>query len=337
MDEDGLADAFRTGSAEGVRAVYERYSGAVFTIALRVLGDRELAADAVQVTFLNAWRACGSLEPGRPMAPWLFTIARRAAIDLYRRRAHGPEPVEPRDDATITLPPSMECIWEAWQIRIALDRVLDGRGTGGGQGAALRGPHPRPDRPAAGGADRYGEVAIAPSAPPAGLTNARGTWRRSRHDLAGAGSPTTSSRDARGRGRCPGSSLGRLCPPAGAACSPTRTAGPSRPSACSPRSPPPSTASEPGPRRAGTTAAVRSGCAERSGPVLLPCWRPPRWSSASWSLAGPRPATSFWRARGWHRERARRRSCTPRPQGWPSSWTSPGCRPPRRAPTTRPG
>ena len=57
VDEDGLADAFRTGSAEGVRAVYERYSGAVFTIALRILGDRELAADAVQVTFLNAWRA----------------------------------------------------------------------------------------------------------------------------------------------------------------------------------------------------------------------------------------------------------------------------------------
>ena len=68
MDEDGLADAFRTGDADGVRAVYERYSGAVFTIALRILGDRELAADAVQVTFLNAWRACGSLDPGRPLA-----------------------------------------------------------------------------------------------------------------------------------------------------------------------------------------------------------------------------------------------------------------------------
>ena len=123
MDEDDLADAFRTASAEGVRAVYERYSGAVFTIALRDLGDRELAADATQVTFLNACRACGTLEPGRPLAPWLFTIARRAAIDLYRRRAHGPEPVEPKDDATIALPPSMECIWEAWQIRIALDML----------------------------------------------------------------------------------------------------------------------------------------------------------------------------------------------------------------------
>lgn len=34
MEEDGLADAFRTGSAEGFRAVYERYSGAVYAIAL---------------------------------------------------------------------------------------------------------------------------------------------------------------------------------------------------------------------------------------------------------------------------------------------------------------
>lgn len=123
MDDDELAAAFRTGSQTAVRAVYERYSGAVFGIAVSVLRDRELAADAVQVTFLNAWRACRSLEPGRPMAPWLYTIARRAAIDLYRRRSRTPEPVEPKDDSVIALPPSMEGIWEAWQVRIALDAL----------------------------------------------------------------------------------------------------------------------------------------------------------------------------------------------------------------------
>ena len=42
---------------------------------------------------------------------------------MYRRRAHGPEPAELQDEATITLPPSMEVIWEAWQIRIALDML----------------------------------------------------------------------------------------------------------------------------------------------------------------------------------------------------------------------
>jgi RNA polymerase sigma-70 factor (ECF subfamily) len=34
-----------------------------------------------------------------------------------------PEPVELQDETTITLPPSMEGIWEAWQIRIALDML----------------------------------------------------------------------------------------------------------------------------------------------------------------------------------------------------------------------
>lgn len=122
-DDDDLAAAFRTGGSAAVRSVYERYSGAVFGIALSLLGDRELAADAVQLTFLNAWRACRTLEPGRPIRPWLYTIARRAAIDLYRRQARAPEPVEPDDDAVVTLPASMERIWEAWQVRTALDSL----------------------------------------------------------------------------------------------------------------------------------------------------------------------------------------------------------------------
>lgn len=123
MDDDDLAAAFRTGGSAAVRGAYERYSGAVFGIAMSVLGDRELAADAVQLTFLNAWRACRSLEPGRPIRPWLYTIARRAAIDLYRRRARVPEPVEVDSGAVVELPPSMEGIWEAWQVRMALDAL----------------------------------------------------------------------------------------------------------------------------------------------------------------------------------------------------------------------
>ena len=52
---------------------------------------------------------------------------------------------------------------------------------------------------------------------------------------------------------------------------------------------------------------------------------------------GPATNNVPWRVRGWLRERARPRSCTPPPPAWPSSWTSRDCRPPRRATTTRPG
>jgi Sigma-70 region 2 len=106
MEDDDLADAFRTGSAEGFRAVYERYSGAVYAIALRILGDRELGADAVQVTFLNAWRACGSLEPGRPPACSTRSSPASTASGPRRRgpRARWPSPGSRQAGATAAGP-----------------------------------------------------------------------------------------------------------------------------------------------------------------------------------------------------------------------------------------
>jgi RNA polymerase sigma-70 factor, ECF subfamily len=76
---------FGTGDPEAVRELYERYGRAVFTVAFRSLNDRGLAEEAVQQTFLQAWRAAGTFDPERDPAPWLYAIARRVAVDLYRR------------------------------------------------------------------------------------------------------------------------------------------------------------------------------------------------------------------------------------------------------------
>jgi RNA polymerase sigma factor (sigma-70 family) len=123
VEDSQLAAAFRTGEPAAVRAVYDRYAGAVFTIAISLLRDRELAADAVQVTFLNAWRASKTVDASRPIAPWLYTIARRAAIDIHRARSRAPEPAEPNPEDAVTLPPSFERAWEAWEIRGAIDAL----------------------------------------------------------------------------------------------------------------------------------------------------------------------------------------------------------------------
>jgi len=123
LDDGGLVADFRVGGVAAVRTVYQRYSGAVFTVALKLLGDRDLAADATQITFLNAWWARGTLDPDRPLAPWLYSIARLAAIDLYRRRVHAPGPVELTGDGPTEVSLSFQAIWEAWQIRVALDSL----------------------------------------------------------------------------------------------------------------------------------------------------------------------------------------------------------------------
>ena len=113
---------FRDGDPGAVRAVYERYGRAVFNVAYRALHDRGLAEEAVQQTFLQAWRAAGRFDLQRDPGPWLYAIARRVAVDLFRReRRH--QSVDTDDFSVAVLPHSFEGMWEAWEIRLALDEV----------------------------------------------------------------------------------------------------------------------------------------------------------------------------------------------------------------------
>lgn len=124
-----MVEAFRRGDDAAVRQMYHAYSRLVFSIAHRVLGDRTLAEETTQQTFLQAWRNAASFEVGRDPAPWLATIARRAAIDIQRREARRPTTAlddAPADDpALVTDPPSAEQLWDTWQVREAIDALED--------------------------------------------------------------------------------------------------------------------------------------------------------------------------------------------------------------------
>jgi RNA polymerase sigma-70 factor (ECF subfamily) len=113
---------FHDGDSDAVRELYRDYGRAVFTVALRALGDRSLAEEAVQVTFLRAWRAADRFEVGRDPGPWLYAIARRVAIDLYRRERRHPAGDGTEPEIAI-LPPAIEDTWETWEVRAALDRL----------------------------------------------------------------------------------------------------------------------------------------------------------------------------------------------------------------------
>jgi RNA polymerase sigma factor (sigma-70 family) len=123
VDDADLVARFAAGDEEAVRVVYQRYAGAVLTVALKVLGNRGLAEEAVQATMLKAWRAAGSFDPSRELAPWLYTIARRVSIDIYRRERRTDVPTELDDDQLAVFPLSFERTWEAWEVRTALGRL----------------------------------------------------------------------------------------------------------------------------------------------------------------------------------------------------------------------
>lgn len=118
-----MVEQFRRGDALAVKAAYEEFGGAVFALALSVLRDRHLAADATQQTFFKAWRSASEFDPERPFAPWLYTIARRTAIDIYRKRSR----VVPSEHVDSVAPeePGLEAAWETFQVRAALDRLSD--------------------------------------------------------------------------------------------------------------------------------------------------------------------------------------------------------------------
>jgi RNA polymerase sigma-70 factor (ECF subfamily) len=116
----------RTG--EGDRAafdkLYRRYSRPVFGLALRRLGDRGRAEDAVQETFVSIWRSASTYKPERgPGAPWLYGVARNAIVD--RSRARNEPPADAPEEPSLDLGPEerAEQSWTQWQVHGALERL----------------------------------------------------------------------------------------------------------------------------------------------------------------------------------------------------------------------
>ena len=99
-DEQLIVQVAR-GDRRAFEALYDRYAAAVFGLALRILGNREQAEEAVQEIFWRVWQRAQSFDPNRSFAPWLFGIAHNYCIDELRRRRVRPQPVYEDDEHPI--------------------------------------------------------------------------------------------------------------------------------------------------------------------------------------------------------------------------------------------
>lgn len=126
MLDPAVRTRFRSGDPDAVRDVYRAYGRNVYAVAYRILGDRGLAEEATQQAFVKAWRAAGSFDQSRELGPWLASIARRTAIDVYRReavRVADPlDTVSPGDPALST-EPEQAALYDAWEVREAVDEL----------------------------------------------------------------------------------------------------------------------------------------------------------------------------------------------------------------------
>jgi RNA polymerase sigma-70 factor, ECF subfamily len=110
---------------EAFETLYSRYVRPVFGLALRRLGDRGHAEDAVQEAFAAIWRSASTYRPERGAAGgWLYTVARNAIVDRLRRNGPAfeaelpelasaePGPAQRAEDSDV-----------AWRVHRALEEL----------------------------------------------------------------------------------------------------------------------------------------------------------------------------------------------------------------------
>ena len=88
-DED-LISFIGQGDAEAFATLYDRHSHAAFSLAYRMMGERQASEDLAQDAFLKVWRSATSYRPERgSVRTWLLSIVRNRGIDQLRSLASG--------------------------------------------------------------------------------------------------------------------------------------------------------------------------------------------------------------------------------------------------------
>ena len=132
MSAEPLADPeilrrMRLGDERALETLYARYGGLIYTLALRIVGDRELAREVLQDTFLRSWDGRDTYDPQRGRVPWwLMGIARNRAIDLLRSRSHQARRREGEIPLADTFAAPTKNPGDAVDIRRAVSHALEG-------------------------------------------------------------------------------------------------------------------------------------------------------------------------------------------------------------------
>ena len=98
LSDQMLLGRLRRGDEAALGALYERYAPLLYSLAVRVVGDRQLAQEVIQDTFLRCWDQAERYDPARgPVPAWLIGVTRNRAIDMLRSRSHRAR-LRERDD-----------------------------------------------------------------------------------------------------------------------------------------------------------------------------------------------------------------------------------------------
>ena len=117
------------GDAQAFAVLYDRHGRVAYSLAYRIMGERQAAEDLVQEAFLRAWWAAGSYRAERAsVRTWILSIVHHRGIDQLRSSASRRRTQERVGAQTPASQPS-EAFGETWrnsqreQVREALRRL----------------------------------------------------------------------------------------------------------------------------------------------------------------------------------------------------------------------
>ena len=102
MDDEQLVQRCRDGDGEAFEELLHRHQAACFSLAVRMLGDRDEAMDALQDSCIKAWRGIGE-QRGGAFRSWMNSIVARTCVDRIRARRPQLALVD-EEDRVIPLP-----------------------------------------------------------------------------------------------------------------------------------------------------------------------------------------------------------------------------------------
>ena len=102
LDEAALVDRLRRGDDDAYALLIRKHGGRLLAVTRRILVDEDQARDAVQDTFISAFRTIGSFREGALLSTWLHRIAVNAALIRLRSKKRR------REDALDDLMPSFD-------------------------------------------------------------------------------------------------------------------------------------------------------------------------------------------------------------------------------------
>ncbi len=120
--ESHLVIRAQAGEAVAFELLADTHRDSMRSLALRMLRHSDDAKDAVQDSFLKAFRAIHSFQPGRPVLPWLLRITSNCCVDVMRHRRVQTEPI---DKYEFALPEGGPLISEGIESKIQGEWVHD--------------------------------------------------------------------------------------------------------------------------------------------------------------------------------------------------------------------